>query len=222
MIDINSYRSRIGNFSSNSRIVKMRKMRKIFRIQTNENEKSGVYILKILQAIIKVVMIFVLLQPNLCSNPALACYPAYPCVDPMSTFCLVVQTTAYQQSGLDWIGVQLGEPYVTVGKKQTSNYQARYLHGNRKRGILNMHVNIRSLYNKMSEVKKLILENKPHILGISEAELRKSHHSMNSLKVPGYDLLLPKYWEVHSKARLVVYVKKGVLYEHLVDIEEML
>ena len=83
-----------------------------------------------------------------------------------------------------------------------------------------MHVNIRSLYNKMTEVKNLIQKEKPHILGISEAELRKSHHSVQSLKVPGYDLLLPKSWDSLGKARLVVYVKKGLVYEHLPDIED--
>ena len=71
----------------------------------------------------------------------------------------------------------------------------------------------------MSEVKNLILKEKPHILGISESELKKSHHSEKSLKVPGYELLLPKSWDTHGKARLVVYVKKGLVYEHLQDLE---
>ena len=78
------------------------------------------------------------------------------------------------------------------------------LHGNIKRGISNMHVNIRSLYNKMSEVKNLIARDKPHILGISEAELKKSHHNLNSLKIPGYDLILPKSWDSYGKARVVI------------------
>ena len=57
--------------------------------------------------------------------------------------------------------------------------------------ISNIHVNIRSLYNKMSEVKNFILQEKPHILERSETELRKSYHNLNKLKVPGYELLLP-------------------------------
>ena len=82
-----------------------------------------------------------------------------------------------------------------------------------------MHLNIRSLYNKMSEVKNMIRNEKPHILGISEAELKKSHHSENSLKVPGYDLLLPRSWDVHGKARVLVYIKKSLAYDHLIDLE---
>ena len=63
-----------------------------------------------------------------------------------------------------------------LSKKQTLNFKAKMVHGNIKRGILNIHVNIRSLYNKMSEVKNLIVKEKPHIHGISEAELRKACH----------------------------------------------
>ena len=93
------------------------------------------------------------------------------------------------------------------------------LNGNIKRGIKNMHVNIRSLYNKMSEVKNIILKEKPHILGISEAELKKNNHDVKSLKVPGYELLMPASWETQGKARVVVYVKKSLQYEHLPSLQ---
>ena len=56
------------------------------------------------------------------------------------------------------------------GKKQSSNFLARYKYGNgREKGIKNMHVNIRSLKYKIQEVKNIIQEHTPHILGISEA-----------------------------------------------------
>ena len=102
---------------------------------------------------------------------------------------------------------------------EVGNFWARYVNGNIKRGIINIHVNIRSLYNKISEVKNLVKQDKPHILAISEAELRKSHHNLSSLKVPGYDLILPKSWEAHGKARVVVYIKKSLGYEHLPELE---
>ena len=63
-----------------------------------------------------------------------------------------------------------------LSKKQTPNFKAKMVHGNIKRGILDIHVNIRSLCSKMSEVKNLIVKEKPHIHGISEAELRKACH----------------------------------------------
>ena len=111
------------------------------------------------------------------------------------------------------------QPYVSLSKKLTPNFQARYLNGNIKRGVYNVHINLRSLYNKMSEVKNLIKKEKPHILGVSEAELKKSLHNPSSLKVPGYDLLLPKSWSEHGKARIVMYVKKNLAYEHVEELE---
>ena len=108
--------------------------------------------------------------------------------------------------------------YLSLGRNETSNFKARYKNGNIRRGLVNMHVNIRSIYNKMGEVKNLVKQNKQHILGISETELN-SHHNVNSLKIPGYDLLMPKSWDSYGRARVIVYVKKTLEYEHLPDLE---
>ena len=35
-----------------------------------------------------------------------------------------------------------------------------------------------------------------------------SQHGLNTLKIPGYELLLPKSWEVQGTARIVVFIKK--------------
>ena len=123
-------------------------------------------------------------------------------------------TVAVGEHVLQW------REYVVVSVKQTTNCRARSLHGNTKRGIINIHINVRSLYRKMVEVKNLVQQEKPHLLGCSECELRKSHHNENALKIPGYDLLLPKSWDVYGKARVVVYVKKSLEYEHLVGLED--
>ena len=61
-------------------------------------------------------------------------------------------------------------------REAKGNFYARCTYGNRQntqRGIKNMHLNIRSLGNKISEIKNLIKEHKPHIFGISEAQLKK-------------------------------------------------
>ena len=73
-----------------------------------------------------------------------------------------------------------------------------------------MHLNIRSLANKVSEIKILVKEHTPHIFGISECELKKINGKFDEeiLKVPGYNLLFPKSWASHGFARVVVYVKK--------------
>ena len=90
------------------------------------------------------------------------------------------------------------------------NFQARYINGNKQnqKGIINMHLNVRSLRFKVFEIKNLIKQHNPHILGISEAELEKDRIDENGLKIPGYNLLFPNSWLSHGYARVVLYVKK--------------
>ena len=111
--------------------------------------------------------------------------------------------------------------YRKLGKKETSNFLARYLYGNIvQKGISNFHLNIRSLQNKVQEIKMIINEKSPHIFGISEAELKKTDVNVENLKIPGYDLLFPKSWESFGYARIVVYVKNTLNYEHISDLED--
>ena len=83
-----------------------------------------------------------------------------------------------------------------------------------------MHLNIRSLRNKVHEVKQVIKENNPQVLGISESEIYKDKVDEKCLKIPGYDLLFPKSWHSHGYARVVVYVKKTFKYEQVHDLED--
>ena len=101
--------------------------------------------------------------------------------------------------------------YRKVSRIYTPNFLARYTYGNKQsqRGIKNIHLNIRSLSNKVVEVKNIILEQRPHIFGISECELRNhAGFDVDKLKVPGYTILFPKSWSQHGFARVVIYVKK--------------
>ena len=101
-------------------------------------------------------------------------------------------------------------------KKETSNFMARYKYGNKQeKGIKNMHINIRSIRNKMQEIKYIVQSHSPHILGVSETEIENNNFDVDKLKVPGYDLILPKSWNNGDKTRVVVYVKKSFQYEHL-------
>ena len=103
---------------------------------------------------------------------------------------------------LSWLQKQV------LGKKQTSNFLAKYLHGNRVKGIINMHLNIRSLGKKVVEVKKLLKEHSPNILGLSECELKKVDNQFDErkLKIPGYEIIFPQSWTTVGYARVVVYV----------------
>ena len=82
-------------------------------------------------------------------------------------------------------------------KNLSVNFLARYKFGNqnqRIKGIKNLHINIRSLKNKIPEVKNIVRQYHPHILGVSESEVRKvnNQYDERKLKVPGYDLLYPE------------------------------
>ena len=111
--------------------------------------------------------------------------------------------------------------FFRLGKKATSNFLSRYLHGNRKQGgVQNFHLNIRSLRYKVSEIKNIVREYSPQILGLSECELSSENIDVQTLKVPGYDLIFPKSWATHGFARVVTYVKKTYKYEHLLELED--
>ena len=98
--------------------------------------------------------------------------------------------------------------YRALGKKETPNTKSKYEHGNKDKGIKNFHLNIRSLKYKMQEIKNILSNESPEIMGLSEVELQKENIDISTLKVPNYELLLPKSWESTGKARVVVYVKK--------------
>ena len=98
---------------------------------------------------------------------------------------------------------------------------SRYLHGNRKQRVVqNFHLNIRFLEYKVSEIKNIVKEYSPQILGLSECELTNENIDEQTLKVPGYDLIFPKSWAAHGFARVVIYVKKTYKYEHLLELED--
>ena len=58
--------------------------------------------------------------------------------------------------------------YQFFGFKINANFWARYTYGNKVnlRGVKNFHLNIRSLSNKISEVKYVIRQESPHLLGL--------------------------------------------------------
>ena len=101
-----------------------------------------------------------------------------------------------------------------IGKKQSPNFIARYVNGNKQnlKGLKNIHLNIRSLGNKITDVKNIILDHRPHIFGLSECELRKVNgkYDEGKLKIPGYDVFFPQSWSKKGFARVIVYIKKGL------------
>ena len=146
-------------------------------------------------------------------------------------FCWMLPTTAYPRRHTVLCGrggatqlstAQSWLQFQVLGKKETSNFLAKCLHGNIKKGIKNFHLNVRSLSNKVSEIKKLVKEHTPHIFGLSECEIRKvdDYFDEARLKVPGYQVIFPKSWAQNGVARILVYVKKGFEFEQLQELED--
>ena len=211
MIDINLYRCRIGKFSPNLRNKKSSFINKLDR--SNQN-RTGENVLSFFQALFKALLLVTLLSS-------------------WSYHHSVIRTHSHTAGKIhghagplqDGPGHdQLGHPALFVGRKLTTNFKARYTNGNKqnKKGIKNLHLNIRSLSNKVCEIKTIVKEQTPNIFGISECELRKVNGKFDEekLKVPGYDLLFPKSWKIHGFARVVVYVKKNFQYQQVHDLED--
>ena len=205
MIDINLYRFRIGSFRQR---VKARKFLRKYESTTNrcsslENTSRTAF-----TEYLKIILILLLLfstssgkQQNI--HPWQITFPKQNFTNFKST-----ETTR-----------------LFSGFKEVGNFWARYIHGNKQtpsRGIMNMHLNIRSLGHKVFEIKNIVKQYHPHIIGLSECELKKhgGNYDESFLKIPGYNILFPKSWSSHGFARVVVYVKKTLEFEQISDLED--
>ena len=159
MIDIETYRFRIGSFSQSNR------PRKYLVNQEYFNNRR---ILKGVGVKIKIILGLFLLLGSLTTDLAR------------------VRTSCPAKIGGDGVwNMQRSEHNYMVrkGKKGTINFLFRYIHGNiSQKGIKNLHLNIRSLRFKVLEVKNIIKEHSPHIFGLSECELKKVSINESDLK----------------------------------------
>ena len=200
MIDLSLYRFRIGTFSC-SRVGSRHSYKK--GQKTRQIGKILVMLrLILLFSILKLQITGRLHQPNLVNNEA-----RFSCRN-------------FVKTGVN----KTSEEYRPCSQNQSVNFKARYKYGNinkENRGIRSFHLNIRSIGNKMSEVKNLVKEQKPHIFGLSETELRKvqNKYDERKLKIPGYNLLFPKSWSLFGYARVLVYVKSSLEYQQVHELE---
>ena len=73
--------------------------------------------------------------------------------------------------------------------------------------------------HKLAEIKQFLSQQDLHILCVIEADLHgpssrtrrinpiSKSKILSSLKIDGYDIILPKTWEAHGQARILVYVR---------------
>ena len=216
MTDIVQYRCRIGIFCQK---MKSRKLRYYNSSSSSRSERLGRRTLSVCLVLLRLVTFLVLtshvLTPVPVSVPVTAT-PASPCY--MAAWPSVDKCEEDEDHCVGLLRNSVRHGYM-VG---AGNFWARYTYGNIRgvKGIKNIHFNIRSLRYKVGEIKNLINQEHPQILGLSEVELRRENFDSSTLKVPGYDILFPKSWEVHGFARVVIYVKKTFKYEQVNDLED--
>ena len=228
MVDLVQYRCLIGLFRQ-----KVFNQKFLYKQEYFENQKwnrsppeeyTPLRIKKSCKLVVICVLLFSLSYPPSqgCESSSTAATLSWSWSVYSSLFITTTSTSSNSDAGRPWsVGGNIGTISLRV-EWETGNFWARYLHGNinQVKGVHNMHLNIRSLRYKVSEIKNLIYNEKPTILGLSECELKKETLDPRSLKVPGYDLLLPKSWELHGFARVVVYVKKTFHYSQVHDLED--
>ena len=93
------------------------------------------------------------------------------------------------------------------------NFQNKYTYGNKKnKGIKIAHWNKGGsfLTNKMPEIRNVIEVHKPHILGVSEANL-VSTYDPRMVAIPDYDLHLNPKISKNSTSRIVVFTHKDLV-----------
>ena len=95
-----------------------------------------------------------------------------------------------------------------------NNFWARYVYGNRSRGIKLCHWNIGGgyLHNKTDTIACLVEDYTPHVLGISEASFR-SEHNLEDVQLPKYKLYLAKTLKNPqlNNSRVAVYVHEDII-----------
>ena len=163
-ISLEQYRSRIGNFLPNSQQ----------KVQKMQNSKNAFDLPRHLVLLI-VTAVFMKISLSQCkvfksmnysvqlSNPS--CSLVYPiCYLQVSSFC------------------------------ELSNFSARYLYGNRinggSKGVKIAHLNKGPGYlkTKINDIEQSISSHRPHILGVSEANLFHDHDE-NDVQLPEYSLI---------------------------------
>ena len=164
MIDINTYRSRIGQFSPKLRNNKFLTKSEYFSNLCEDEDQSGKITLSILKCIFKIILIFSLLLPptidsaahQIGGSPGSVLIIARYCVPTIAGSGILGGYGQYWSAGWAVVGsrVRGGSSVGYDGIREENhdinleitdyNFQARSKNGNiqRKKGILNMHLNI--------------------------------------------------------------------------------
>ena len=221
MIDINIYRSRIGLFSPKIQNKKFLYRGEYYKQFSWSENKLGKNVLLVINYVMKLVLLLCLLrQDSYIETESYLTTRGPGCKLVSGNYSMI----SWNMSGRGAAGrcIVCSGVYNLGGGVVDYNFLARYLYGNiqKIKGILNMHLNIRSLQHKVYEVKNLIKQHNPHIFGLSECELKRDKIDEKCLKIPGYNILFPTSWTQHGVARVVVYVRKTFKCQQITELQD--
>ena len=220
MIDINTYRIRIGCYNQKFRNGKF--LCKADYKSKSTNEESSRKVVNAAKISWRIVLVLCLLvcasSRNLQQNRGVGrFFISFPALASKEAGSMT------QCQSMMAVGPKCEKNQTQRIKLKEGNFWARYINGNRieRKGIKNSHLNIRSLRYKVIEVKNIIKEQNVHVIGLSECELKKGpNFDLKELKIPGYNLLLPKSWDSAGFARVAVYVKKTFMYRQVFELQD--
>ena len=196
-VTLQEYRSRIGSFyKTNSRVSN----KKSLVIKTSGSFEQYLPLLILFAGLLSIYCTPYLTVPTSLNhnNPYTPAMSSRPAPAPTPT-----RSPPASPSASFWLS------------NKEKNRIARATTGNREnRGIKLAHWNAGSahLRNKMLEIEQVVSEIKPHILGISEANL-KMIREIGEVQLPGYDLILSKTMENEQLqvSRVVCYLHQSLV-----------
>ena len=142
--------------------------------------------------------------------------------------------THHQDHHLDSWQLQLiSSPSLNWPYTTESNHLAHSLTGNRRIGYKLSFWNCRRKLvdqskkdtNKLTDIKRFIEKNKPHVLGVIESDLHSKNSTVNRsnkltskeikerLNIEGYTIELADTWEPHGQARVIAFISEAIFYK---------
>ena len=170
MIDIVQYRCQIGLFGQKIFSKKFLFKQEFYETASWNKDQSGDIALLSVKFIFKFILLSVLLTPPAWSSPPhlTSCCTSL-CTGTTTDTWLLASSQVTTGAGYGWAGGRGIRVALHVGR-ETGNFWAKYVNGNIRgaKGVHNMHFKIRSLKFKVGEIKNIIHNERPTLLGLSD------------------------------------------------------
>ena len=219
-VSLQTYRLRIGTFDKHNSKGNCKETRKQ---AYNQVLPSGhLLFFAILYLSLTSLLIYCqtpLQSPSTPRLPTLVCPPSSSAPSP-----IVSHFTSCFSANLAWCTLPWTYPPWPSSLSKYRNFVARMINGNKKeKGIQIIHWNKGPsfLENKFNEIEAVISDHKPHMLGLSEANLRAVHDKTN-VQLGDYSLHTAQTLENPDQlvSRVVVYTHNSLVVKRRYDLED--